>query len=133
MTRYVTWKPAYSVGHATLDEQHRQILDTINDLYIALDKGDDRRTLDRLLKRLVQYTKMHFAFEESVMRECGYPDLKSHQQLHESLRQKTVGLQEHAALVTGHDLLGFLKEWWLTHIQEEDQRYSPYLTASVAP
>ena len=39
--------------------------------------------------------------------------------------------RSHANLVMGQDLLRFLKEWWITHIQEEDQQYAPYLAASV--
>ena len=37
----------------------------------------------------------------------------------------------HATLVTGRDLLLFLKEWWCNHIQEQDMKYMPYLIAAV--
>jgi len=100
---------------------------------VALEEGDDRAVLEGLLERLMQYTNTHFTFEERVMRDAGYPDLASHKQLHESLRRKTAGLQTHSELVMGSDLLRFLKDWWLSHIQEEDHRYAPYVAASVAP
>ena len=34
-------------------------------------------------------------------------------------------------LVTGRDLLSFLKEWWINHIQAEDKCYVPYLSAAA--
>ena len=44
----------------------------------------------------------------------------------------TVGLRTHLELVTASDVLMFLKDWWLTHIQEEDKAYSPYMGLAVA-
>lgn len=132
MTRFVTWKEFYSVGNASIDNQHRQILDIINDLYAALDDGDDFQTVKSLIERLMDYTNTHFQFEEKLMEECGYPNLERHRELHHELRHKTAGMRSHVNVVTGSDLLRFLKTWWLEHIQEEDQQYAPYLTASVS-
>ncbi|HLA83675.1 MAG TPA: bacteriohemerythrin [Thermoguttaceae bacterium] len=131
MDRYIVWKPFYSVGYTSLDDQHQQILEIINDLYAAMERGDDRQVVPRLLDRLFEYTKTHFAFEERILREHGYPDLESHKKLHEAMRSKTAGLRSHVGLVLGPDLLRFLKDWWLGHIQEEDQRYAPYVAAAV--
>ncbi|HBO45943.1 MAG TPA: hemerythrin [Planctomycetaceae bacterium] len=132
MTPFVTWKAFYSVGNAAIDDQHKRILDIINDLHSAIEDGDEMDTLNSLLGRMVDYTNTHFQFEENLMKECGYPHLEEHRQLHNELRRKTAGLRSHAEIVTGSDLLSFLKTWWIDHIQEMDQQYSPYLTASVS-
>jgi hemerythrin len=34
--------------------------------------------------------------------------------------------------VTARDVLVFLKDWWLGHIQGEDKKYAPYLQAVAA-
>ena len=131
MARYIGWKSFYSVGNTSLDNQHKQILEIVNDLYAAIEEGDDHEVLKPLLDRMLQYTKSHFEFEEQLMQEAGYPDLDHHKELHDELRRKTAGLRAHVNLVMDQDLLRFLKEWWTEHIQEEDQQYAPYVAASV--
>jgi hemerythrin-like metal-binding protein len=126
-TSYITWKDYYSVGDDAIDSQHKQIIEMINCLYRAMQLKDDRQVLKSLLKELVQYAVRHFQYEEKVMLEHNYPDLANHKSLHDKLRQRTVGLCENAGLVTGRDLLVFLKEWWCNHIQDEDKKYAPYL------
>ena len=132
MTRFVTWKEFYSVGNSAIDDQHKRILDIINDLHEAIESGDEMNTMNSLLGRMIDYTNTHFRFEEKLMEECGYPHLEEHRLLHDELRRKTAGLRAHAEIVTGSDLLRFLKTWWIDHIQEMDQQYAPYLTTSVS-
>ena len=133
MAPYMVWRPAYSVGDASIDNQHKQIIQIINDLHEAMGGEDEATALRPLLERLLAYTDMHFEFEEQVMEECGYPDLDYHRHLHDELRHRTQDLRQYLGLVTGPDLFHFLREWWSDHIQEVDRRYSAYLKASVPP
>jgi hemerythrin len=132
MGRPIVWKPLYSVGNVSVDNQHKQILEIVNDLHMAMEEGNDHEVVKSLLDRMLRYTHTHFEFEERLMQECGYPDIESHKGLHDVLRRKTTGLRAHTNLVMEQDLLRFLKEWWVEHIQEEDQKFAPYLAASVA-
>ena len=132
MIPYVTWKDFYSVGDPSIDAQHKQIIGAINDLYEAMQKRTDRAVLKPILDRLLQYTLAHFEHEEQVMRENEYPDFVQHKALHDRIRKKTSDLREHAGLVTGHELLHFLKEWWVGHIQSLDKKYTPYLEQSAS-
>ena len=126
---HVVWKPFYSVSHPALDAQHKHIIAIVNDLYVAMQDGNDRAVLKPLLDRLVQYTNFHFRFEEQVMQAQGYPASAEHKALHDRLRQRTLDLRDSISLVTGQDLLKFVKQWWVDHIQSEDKRYVPYLKA----
>ena len=130
MIPYVTWKDFYSVGDPSLDAQHKQIIGVINELYEAMQQGKDRAVLKPITDRLLQYTLAHFEHEEQIMQEHEYPDFTQHTALHDKIRQKTIDLREHVSLVTGHDLLRFLKDWWVGHIQGCDKKYSPYLELS---
>jgi hemerythrin-like metal-binding protein len=133
MLPYMEWRPAYSVGNASIDNQHKQIIEIINDLYSAMQAGEDADIVKPLLERLLAYTDMHFEFEEQVMEECGYPHLDEHRHLHDQLRHRTDDLRNHVGLVTGSDLLHFLAEWWADHIQAADKQYAPYVAASLTP
>ena len=127
MPAFIAWKDFYSVGDRSLDSQHKHIIGCINDLYDAMQQGKDAKVLKPLLVWLVQYTVEHFHHEEHVMRRCDYPGLREHLALHDQLRRKTAALRDNLDLVTGRDMLRFLKDWWLEHIQGEDKKYSPYL------
>jgi len=127
MIPYVVWRDFYAVGDPSLDAQHKQILATINELYEAMQEGKDRAALTCILDALVQYTLVHFEHEEQLMQEHGYPDVAQHATLHEKLRERTIDWRRRAHLATGHDVLQFLKEWWVGHIQGVDKKYTPYL------
>lgn len=132
MNTYVVWKPIYSVGDDALDAQHARIIQIVNELYAALGKGTERAALTPLLDRLVEYTNTHFEYEERIMREHAFPEFDAHKALHDRMRRRTADLREYKHLVTGQDLLRYLKDWWLNHIQNQDKQYTPYLGEPVS-
>jgi hemerythrin-like metal-binding protein len=124
------WKPQYSVQIASIDGQHQNLFRLAEELHAAMNAGQGKAALARILDRLVQYTKVHFAHEERLMSLHGYPDLDAHIAEHRALTQKVIDFQAEfeggRALIT-LQLLHFLKDWLLKHIASSDQRYAPYL------
>jgi hemerythrin-like metal-binding protein len=86
MGQYITWKPFYTVNDPALDAQHRQIIEILNTLYLALNAADTVAVTRRAMDQLVRYTHTHFADEERVMKEIGFPDLTAHKALHDQMR-----------------------------------------------
>ncbi len=131
MSVYIAWKDYYSVGDESIDAQHKRILSYINELYTAMQQGMDRKAIKPILDRMAQYAVDHFLHEEEVMRLHDYPDAVRHKAQHDKMRQQTLALRDNADLMTGRDLLVFLKDWWCNHIQEEDKKYAPFLRSLV--
>ena len=129
---YIVWKDYYSVGEPSLDAQHQQIIEFINELYVAMQRGVDHQAIRPLLDQLVQYTVHHFKHEEELMLARQYPDFAEHKAQHDKMRRRTIALRDNAGLMTGRDLLVFLKEWWCNHIQEVDKRYAPHMGELVS-
>jgi hemerythrin len=129
MPAYIHWNSYYSVGEPSLDAQHQQIIEMINNLFTEVQESSESQSVKSILDRLVQYTFDHFKHEEEIMEEVGYPALQAHRELHDKMRQRTLDLRMHWNDVAAHDLLHFLKVWWLEHIQDEDKRYAPHLQA----
>ncbi len=127
MATYITWKDYYSVNDPSLDAEHKQIIECINDLYSALQSPNSAVVTKRVLDTLVGYTHAHFAHEEQRLREGGFPTLEAHKALHDKMRQRTIGLRMNLNLVTARDALVFLKDWWVEHIQSEDKLYASYM------
>jgi hemerythrin len=134
MGAYIVWRDDYSVHDATLDGQHQQIIQNINDLRDAWENSRETEVTKRVLDRLVQYTNAHFSHEENVMREAGFPmsEFVAHKALHDSMRHRTMGLRSNLTLVTARDVLVFLKDWWVNHIQGEDKKYVSYIQLQPA-
>ena len=101
--------------------EHQQIVGIINELFDAMEKKSTQQVIKPILDRLVKYTFEHFKREEEAMAGVEYPDLIEHKALHNKIRQKTLDFNDNADFVTGHNLLNFLKQWWLGHIQSEDR------------
>jgi hemerythrin-like metal-binding protein len=128
---YVEWKPFYSVGDPTLDEEHKRLLGIIDDLYGAVHSGNQHEQVQKVLDSLTHYTMTHFDHEERIMQSCGYPRLEPHKIMHDEMRRRTLELKTTPDAVAARDLLEFVKNWWVRHIQNQDKTYAPYIEAVV--
>ena len=64
----VEWDDVYSVDIQEIDEQHKCLIEIMNELYTALANKANRDLVAEVLNKLVEYTKVHFAVEETLMR-----------------------------------------------------------------
>lgn len=129
MSVYIEWQNHYNTGVVPLDREHREIVRLINALYDAAAPGVFDSKKKSILDALVRYTATHFEHEEQWMRECNFPPYAAHKALHDRMRERTLELRKNLNVLERHDLLGFLKSWWIDHIQKEDQQYAPYANA----
>jgi len=124
------WKRDYSVDCPEIDEQHQQLFHIADELHRAMLERRGREALAGILKRLVAYTTYHFASEERLMRETGYPLYLQHRAEHEKL---TKIAQEHQqTMLSGKstlsvEVLQFLSDWLRTHIGKSDQKLAAHL------
>ena len=75
------------------------------------------------------YADGHFADEELLMQERGYPELEAHKRLHATFLAMAADLE--ARLGEGAGLLSvetleFLGSWFIGHIRNEDQRFAAF-------
>lgn len=125
---FILWTNQNEIGIPILDEQHRSIVSTINTLhyYFTNDMGDE--AIRPVHKILEQYTVLHFHTEEALMKKAGFPDFDAHVQLHEELvRQNRAIIRNWSETKDPAQILEFLKDWWLGHINKKDRDYVPYV------
>lgn len=126
------WTEAYGVNITALDQQHRQLFDTVNELDQALRSGDGDSAIEPVLDKLVNYALVHFAAEESLMQQHDFPGLPTHRSQHEAFRRRiTTYLEDHKAAKPGVpvSLLFFMQDWLKQHVLKTDKQYSAYLNA----
>jgi len=128
--KFVTWKPEYSVGVAALDDDHKKLLNLINQFQTAVHYNTGEKFESEALMELVEYTKTHFKREEDLMEQNGYESFDAHKAEHEKMIGK---VEEHLANyeAKGHRALPetakFLTDWLINHINGTDQQYSKFL------
>jgi hemerythrin-like metal-binding protein len=71
------WTDDLSVGVELFDNEHKELVRLVNDLNQLIFVGD-RFSNEKALAGLIEYTKTHFADEESIMVKYNYPDYKKH-------------------------------------------------------
>ncbi|MCU7920972.1 MAG: bacteriohemerythrin [Candidatus Thiodiazotropha sp. (ex Epidulcina cf. delphinae)] len=137
MGKFVVWSDTLSVGIEEIDEQHKMLVELVNKMHEAIHQRHGSDVVKSILGDLADYTRIHFAVEESLMRILNYPGYDDHKEIHEELLQSVVDLQEKVATgktAIGFELMHFLKTWLTKHIMEEDMQYSGFfLMAGAQP
>lgn len=127
---FIVWNQVHQTGIPIIDEQHRGIVSSINSLFFFMRNKHPKVVTLPTIMVMEQYAKVHFLTEEALLREAGYPDFAGHQSLHQKFAEKTraMALAE-KRLDESAELLQFLKDWWLHHINEQDRQYLPHVKA----
>ncbi len=127
-----TWNESYSVKVKQFDDQHKKLIDMVNELHDAMKVGKGKDVLEKILAGLIQYTATHFGNEERLMKLHNYPNYEQHKKEHNLLVLQVNDVQkqyrEGNAVIT-MAVMTFLKEWLQTHIQGTDKNYAPYLNS----
>jgi hemerythrin len=124
---FMSWSDDFSVGVGAIDDDHRKLIDLINELYDALCMEASADAIDEVCARLVEDTVRHFRNEERFFNDMEYPRASAHRAMHEHLELRAAQFRQeigHTDSVTG---LRFLKEFLTHHIQGEDKRLGAYL------
>lgn len=128
--RYFRWKDEYSVGIDSIDQQHKKLINLINNLQTAVDFSTGEQFEREALNELVEYTVTHFRYEEDLMEEHQYPDFESHRAQHDKMVEKVTQVLNNYQQNKDNamkDAVAFLKSWLINHINGTDKQYSEYL------
>ncbi|NIK43012.1 bacteriohemerythrin [Xanthomonas arboricola] len=128
----LVWQDDLNTGIEVIDHQHRRIVEMINQLHVA-QTSLQRLAVAEVIDELIDYTLSHFAFEEELMEEAGYPFSLAHKRVHEVFG-KRVGeyrLRFQAGEDVCDELRSMLSRWLFNHIRGDDQAYAPQVIAHL--
>ncbi len=127
----IRWTGELDTGIPDIDQQHRRLVDLINQLFTSMREGNNKTEIARVVDELVNYTDTHFSFEEELMRSHGYPGYSEHQRIHQSF---VAQINQFATKIKGEehlaaaDVFSFLKDWLISHIKKQDiEGYAPMI------
>jgi hemerythrin len=129
MTKEFVWSDEYSVGIEEIDSQHKMLFRLINRLHQAILNKEGSKTCGEILNELVEYTRVHFTLEQTLMRIGHFPEYEAHCKMHKALVDEVEALQKKIAsgqVAISFELLHFLRNWLTKHILGEDKKYGDF-------
>ena len=122
----IPWKNEYNITIKSIDDQHKVLVDLMNELNNAMLYEKGKSEIMRIVKGLVDYTEYHFNYEEGLLKKHGYEDLENHKKLHVKFVDQIKDVQrelEKGEKEMSKEILDFLKNWLIKHIMGIDTKY----------
>jgi hemerythrin-like metal-binding protein len=129
MVGLLEWTPSMSVGEAALDDDHRHLLQLLNQVTTAQVLGN-RAIVEYVLDELHFYIQEHFQREERHMEAMAFPQLDAHRKIHRSYSEKIAQIRwQFLRGLRGElseELLSLLSNWLTEHIMGVDKAYKVF-------
>ncbi len=126
----LTWQKSYEIGIKEADRQHHKMLDMMNEIHVLSANNRSKAAIAKALDALINYTEVHFEWEENLFASYKYPQTEQHTAVHKKLIAE---LREHQNKISLGDQqavdkeLTLLNDWLLYHIEHSDRDYAKYL------
>ena len=130
--KHVVWSNNYSVGIKEIDDQHKELLDLVNDLFThsSGNEREERAYFKEVIHGAVSYVKTHFATEEKLLLSMKFPGYAEHKKTHDEFVLtivKAVKDFESGKRLVLEKFAYFLKDWVLSHVATMDTQYAQYV------
>lgn len=130
------WKEHYRVGSELIDTQHQELFKRVETfIKVVQDEGAWEERIQEVkstLEFMQHYVIIHFADEEALQEEIGYPEIDRHRAIHNEFRGEisafakrveTEGFDEEAVQEFGAKVM----TWLIMHVGKEDQKIGEFI------
>ena len=137
---FIEWDETYSIGIPEADDDHRQLIELINELHEAVVRDshsntigaavDELETALSVLDELLAYGVQHFQVEEDLMLRFAYPDTEKHKEAHAVLADTIQTYRrefDEGKAVVSMEIVRFLKNWLDAHILDMPRKRGDFL------
>jgi len=123
------WTNELSIGNTKIDNEHKKLLDVIDDLVELVELNSNRQKFAEILSKMTDYVFSHLRKEENYMKDFGYPKLNEHIQNHNEYNYK-VAMYNIELLGNNppdpNEIIEYLEKWWKNHILIFDMDYEKF-------
>lgn len=126
MNVLIEWTEEFSVENEIIDNQHKQLIDMINELYEAFTKSQAKEIVLEILTKMAKYTIFHFQTESKLFKKFNYSDSETHNLEHQKFVEQVLEFKKRYKKgddLLSYDLMSFLQEWLANHIVVSDKKY----------
>jgi len=125
----IEWRESFSVGIELFDQQHKELLKMLNEVFEVIRKSKNDKALAPVLTRLEEYVEVHFGDEERKMRLHDFNGYADHKKEHQELTASLKDLRRRfnpSSTGLSVPLMRFLESWLVDHIIGTDMKYKPF-------
>ena len=128
----VAWDDSLSIGVPLIDEQHKALIQRLNDVSAAVEASQGEREIVNTLGFLSDYAGFHFSTEEKHMQANEYPGYDEHKALHEEFKTTLADFsrdfyEEGSTKQIADAMNTLLVTWLFKHIRGTDCKFSAFL------
>jgi diguanylate cyclase (GGDEF)-like protein/hemerythrin-like metal-binding protein/PAS domain S-box-containing protein len=127
------WNIAHDCGNPLIDEQHRRLFESSNELLSAMIQGKAKEECASSFARLLADIVTHFNDEESLFQATAYPDADSHSKIHAELVERATvlaGKFQRDELTLGELVSFLIYDVVNQHMFKTDLDFFPYIQGS---
>ncbi len=121
------WSESLSVSVMQIDEQHKRLVEAINELNSKLQARSSQEELTRTIEGIVFLASDNMRLEEEMMQEFLFPGFTAHLLRHAEVSatlHKLRALSEQVGFVLAPEIPVILMNCMSSHIRDVDCRYS---------
>jgi hemerythrin-like metal-binding protein len=126
----LTWNHTCTVGVQSFDDQHGILLDSLNELRMALLQGVEWSAIRSMLTRSADLMRMHMESEERLLERHAYPGMAAHRSEQQRLLGRLAVLDvrhEPWQMSAVYELVEYLRKWFTAHTGVAGRSYAPWL------
>jgi hemerythrin-like metal-binding protein len=121
---YFEWADDLVIDNGQIDQDHRQLVDLVNELHTATSQGRGQGVVARILDELIRYTVEHLQREEQLMASLNFPNLVQHKEGHDKFMEQIRDLKKKydgGSITVASQLSTILRDWLSLHIRRNDK------------
>ncbi len=122
----ILWSDKFTVKNHVIDDQHLKLFSLYNNLVDSIGSSSGFNS-NEIIMELVKFINTHFTYEEKLLQNANYPELREHKELHtvfvdqiSDFAIKAITDEQEEFKI---ELALFLETWLVDHILQEDQKY----------
>lgn len=129
----ITFDDNLITGNKTIDAQHQELIDRIQQFVTACESGDTKLKAIKMLDYLDEYTNFHFQEEEELQKSVNYPELANHHAKHEEFKKTIQELYDFLNENEGpneqfiQQVKRNVVDWLFQHIKTFDRSVAEYI------
>ncbi|MBF0593042.1 MAG: hemerythrin family protein [Nitrospirae bacterium] len=130
----IKWTDDLTVGVDAIDYQHKELIAIIHNLLKAINRGDARDEIEKVMAFLKMYVEVHFLMEETLMLNINYPQDKlleheaQHAQFWDTYDELVVIFKkDHCSPVLLDTIKNVLVGWFANHMRKTDKAIGVFI------
>lgn len=121
----IEWKDDYATGIASVDHEHKELIELINSLHGEMQGEASRDQVMEALGEIFAQISAHFALEEKIMQDNHYRAFAEHKLDHETLLDELLDIMDSVdddGRFPTDELSVDLDRWFSDHFRTHDAK-----------